>query len=221
MATPQVILRRPATAMLWNIGRWSALAAVVALLVWLVVAPAPAPGRFTLKRKIAVGVAGAGALVVVGAVIAGVQARGFESDAHALCSMTVCTDADQANTLLGMAIDVETFRPKLASVTGGLSGPAIRPVAVRCVHEVARALPAVPLIGIGGVTEVSHALELLMAGAWAVQVGTANFFEPDATITIAEGIGSFLTRKGIPAVADLRGMLQLPNRVAEPAYRRG
>jgi len=128
------------------------------------------------------------------------------------------------NTLLGMAIDVETFRPRLASVTGGLSGPAIRPVAVRCVHQVARALPGVPIIGIGGVTEARHALELLLAGAWAVQIGTANFFDPDVAAKVAEGIGAFLARKGLSGVAELRGMLQLPHlqsRVPEPARRSG
>ena len=125
------------------------------------------------------------------------------------------------NTLLGMAIDVENCRPRLGAVTGGLSGPAIRPVAVRCVYQVARALPGVPIIGIGGITEAEHALEFLLAGAWAVQVGTANFFNPDATIQIAEGIRAFLKRKGLSSVADLRESLRLPDRVPEPAYRSG
>jgi len=125
------------------------------------------------------------------------------------------------NTLLGMAVDVENFRPRLASVTGGLSGPAIRPVAVRCVHQVSRALPGVPIIGIGGITEARHALEFLLAGAWAVQVGTANFINPDVAIQVAEGIAAFLDRKGLSGVAELRERLQLPDRVAEPAYRSG
>lgn len=125
------------------------------------------------------------------------------------------------NTLLGMAIDVENFRPRLAAVTGGLSGPAIRPVAVRCVHQVARALPGVPIIGIGGITNARDALEFLLAGAWAVQVGTANFFNPGAVINVAQGIGAFLREKGLSSVADLRGKLELPDRVPEPAYRRG
>jgi dihydroorotate dehydrogenase (NAD+) catalytic subunit len=125
------------------------------------------------------------------------------------------------NTLLGMAIDVETFRPKLGGVTGGLSGPAIRPVAIRCVHQVAQALPGVPIIGIGGITSAGDAVEFLLAGAWAVQVGTANFYEPDALVRVAQGIGEFLARKGMRSPADLRGRLQVPDRVPEPAYRGG
>ena len=131
-------------------------------------------------------------------------------------------DPDPAHvSSLGMAVDVESFRPRLAAVTGGLSGPAIRPVAVRCVYQVARALPGVPIIGIRGISEPEHALEFLVAGAWAVQVGTANFTNPDATIEIAEGIRSFLKRKGLSSVAELRENLRLPDRVAEPAYRSG
>jgi dihydroorotate dehydrogenase (NAD+) catalytic subunit len=125
------------------------------------------------------------------------------------------------NTLLGMAIDIESFQPKVGAVTGGLSGPAIRPVAVRCVYQVARALPDVPIIGIGGVCTAQDAIEMLLAGAWAVQVGTANFFTPDATIQIAEGIEGFLERKGLAAAADLRGKVKLPEHVREPAYRSG
>jgi dihydroorotate dehydrogenase (NAD+) catalytic subunit len=125
------------------------------------------------------------------------------------------------NTLLGMAIDVESFRPKLGAVTGGLSGPAIRPVAVRCVHQVAQALPDVPIIGIGGITSAPDAVEFLLAGAWAVQVGTANFFNPDALLQVAHGIGQFLARKGLSSPEDLRRKVRLPDRVPEPAYRSG
>jgi dihydroorotate dehydrogenase (NAD+) catalytic subunit len=125
------------------------------------------------------------------------------------------------NTLLGMAIDVESFRPRLSAITGGLSGPAIRPVAVRCVYQVARALPGVPIMGIGGITEARHAIELLVAGAWAVQVGTANFFNPEVTIQVAEGIGAYLREKGLSNVAALREELRLPDRAPEPAYRSG
>ncbi len=125
------------------------------------------------------------------------------------------------NTLLGMAIDVETFRPKLGGVTGGLSGPAIRPIAVRCVHQVARALPDVPIIGIGGVTTAEDAVEFLLAGAWAVQVGTANFFRPAAAIDIAAGIAAHLARKGFARPDELRGKLRLPEDAPEPAYRSG
>ena len=125
------------------------------------------------------------------------------------------------NTLLGMAIDTETFRPKLGAVTGGLSGPAIRPVAVRCVYQVAQALPEVPIIGIGGITAAADAVEFLLAGAWAVQVGTANFFDPSALVEVGEGIREFLARKGLTSPADLRGALQLGRDVPEPAYRSG
>jgi dihydroorotate dehydrogenase (NAD+) catalytic subunit len=125
------------------------------------------------------------------------------------------------NTLLGMAIDVRTFRPKLGAVTGGLSGPAIRPVAIRCVYQVAQALPDVPIIGIGGITRAEDAVEFMLAGAWAVQVGTANFFDPAATITVADGVRDFLAAGGLQAPADLRGKVLVEGRVREPAYRSG
>ncbi len=125
------------------------------------------------------------------------------------------------NTLLGMAVDTETFRPKLGAVTGGLSGPAIRPVAVRCVFHVAEALPEVPIIGIGGITTAADAVEFLLAGAWAVQVGTASFFDPHAITRIAEDLAVFLDRKGLSGPADLRGRAVIPGRVPEPAHRGG
>jgi dihydroorotate dehydrogenase (NAD+) catalytic subunit len=125
------------------------------------------------------------------------------------------------NTLLGMAIDVDTFRPKLGAVTGGLSGPAIKPVAVRCVYQVAQALPEVPIIGIGGIRTAEDAVEFLLAGAWAVQVGTASFFDPQATVRIAEGIRDFLARRGLSSPADLRRKVNVPFPVPEPAYRSG
>jgi dihydroorotate dehydrogenase (NAD+) catalytic subunit len=124
------------------------------------------------------------------------------------------------NTLLGMAIDTETFRPKLGAVTGGLSGPAIRPVAVRCIYQVSRALPTVPIIGIGGVATARDAVELMLAGAWAVQVGTANFFDPAATVRIAQDVLAFLRRRGLASPADLRAGLVVGD-AAEPADRRG
>jgi dihydroorotate dehydrogenase (NAD+) catalytic subunit len=124
------------------------------------------------------------------------------------------------NTLLGMAVDTETFRPKLGAVTGGLSGPAIRPIAVRCIYQVARALPDVPIIGIGGVVTARDAVELMLAGAWAVQVGTANFFDPHATIRIADGVREFLRSKGMASPAELRERLILPADATEPADRR-
>src|SRR5437016_13997790 len=117
------------------------------------------------------------------------------------------------NTLLGMAIDTEAFRPKLGAVTGGLSGPAIRPVAVRCIWQVSRALPGVPIIGIGGVTTGRDAVELMMAGAWAVQVGTANFFDPSAMVTIADGVLDYLRAHGLSSPAELRELVKGPDDV--------
>src|SRR5205823_1474817 len=83
---------------------------------------------------------------------------------------------------LTVAVDTDTFRPKLAAVTGGLSGPALLPITVRAVHEVATALPKVPILGVGGVCTAHDAVELMLAGAWAVQVGTALFSNPMATL---------------------------------------
>ena len=125
------------------------------------------------------------------------------------------------NTLLGMAIDVDAFRPRLGGVTGGLSGPAIRAVAVRCVYEVSQALPDVPIIGIGGVVDARSAVEFLLAGATAVAVGTANYFDPHATVEIARGIGEFLAAKGMSTPDDLRGRLVTPSRPQEPVYLGG
>jgi dihydroorotate dehydrogenase (NAD+) catalytic subunit len=125
------------------------------------------------------------------------------------------------NTLLGMAIDPETFRPRLGAVMGGLSGPAIKPVAVRTVFQVARALPDVPIIGMGGIRNADDAVEFLLAGAWAVAVGTANFFDPHATTQVATGIGEFLARRGMTNPAELRGRVIAPAQADEPAYRSG
>jgi dihydroorotate dehydrogenase (NAD+) catalytic subunit len=125
------------------------------------------------------------------------------------------------NTLLGLAIDVETFRPALGAVTGGLSGPAIRPVAVRAVFQVARALPDVPILGMGGIRSGRDAAEFLLAGAWAVAVGTANFFNPHATIEVAQSLGEILASKGMRSPADLRGRMVTEEPVEELAARGG
>jgi dihydroorotate dehydrogenase (NAD+) catalytic subunit len=125
------------------------------------------------------------------------------------------------NTLLGLAIDVNTFRPRLGAVTGGLSGPAIRPVAVRAVFQVARALPDVPIIGMGGIRTASDAIEFMLAGAWAVAIGTANYFNPHVTIDVARGVGEFLAAKGLGSPADLRGRMIADVEAQEPAYRSG
>ncbi|MFO7983618.1 MAG: dihydroorotate dehydrogenase [Desulfuromonadales bacterium] len=112
------------------------------------------------------------------------------------------------NTLSGMAIDVKTRRPRLANVTGGLSGPAIRPVAVRMVHQVVQAV-SVPVIGVGGIVRPMDALEFLIAGASAVQVGTANFVDPNASIDIIDGIEAFCIEEGIDDIEELIGSLRL------------
>ncbi len=114
------------------------------------------------------------------------------------------------NTLLGMSVDIETRTPHLRNVVGGLSGPAIRPVALRMVHQVYRAGLGVPLIGIGGISTAEDAIQFLICGADAVQVGTANYIEPDAAIRVCEGISAYLERNGLATVAELTGSLQLP-----------
>jgi dihydroorotate dehydrogenase (NAD+) catalytic subunit len=111
------------------------------------------------------------------------------------------------NTITGMAIDIHTRRPKLANITGGLSGPAIRPVAVRMVWQVARAVQ-IPVIGIGGIMTAEDALEFLIAGAAAVQVGTANFINPRATMEILAGIVAYLRAHGFSRLTDLIGSLE-------------
>jgi len=108
------------------------------------------------------------------------------------------------NTLQGMAIDVERRKPALANVIGGLSGPAIRPVAVRCVWLVCRALK-IPVIGVGGIFTARDALEFLLAGAGAVQIGTINFVHPDAWRDIVQGIGEYMEKHRIPKLSDLVG----------------
>ena len=112
------------------------------------------------------------------------------------------------NTLTGMAIDIETRKPKLANITGGLSGPAIRPIAVRMVWQAVLAV-SIPVIGIGGIMTASDALEFLIAGASAVQIGTANFVNPRATLDILEGIETFLLQHHIEKLADIIGTIKI------------
>jgi dihydroorotate dehydrogenase (NAD+) catalytic subunit len=113
------------------------------------------------------------------------------------------------NTFLAMAIDVETRRPKLSNVMGGLSGPAIRPIAVRMVWECHQAVK-LPIIGMGGIATASDALEFLIAGATAVQVGTANFVDPFIWPKLIDGVSSYLERHRIARVSDLVGRLEIP-----------
>lgn len=108
------------------------------------------------------------------------------------------------NTLRGMAIDIETRRPKLANITGGLSGPAIRPVALMMVWEASRSV-RIPVIGIGGIINAQDAIEFMLAGATAIQVGTGNFINPMATIEIIQGIRSYSEGKNIDNIRDIIG----------------
>lgn len=110
------------------------------------------------------------------------------------------------NTLLGMAVDVERRKPILLTVTGGLSGPAVRPVAVRMVWQVAKAV-SIPVVGLGGITDARDALEFIMAGATAVQIGTANFIDPTTCIKVIEGLEDYCSRHGVNDISELRGII--------------
>ncbi len=112
------------------------------------------------------------------------------------------------NTLLGMVINTKTGKPILGAGGGGLSGPAIRPVAVRSVFDVRAALPEVPIIGVGGIASWEHALEFMMAGANAVQIGTANFANPRVTKTVIKGLGRWCKRNAIQEIESIVGKSQ-------------
>jgi dihydroorotate dehydrogenase (NAD+) catalytic subunit len=111
------------------------------------------------------------------------------------------------NTIVGMAIDVNTRKPRLSYGTGGLSGPAIRPIAIRMVYEVAQVVD-VPIMGIGGIASAMDALEFIIAGASAVQIGTANYYDPQVTMKVIDGLDEYCTRKGIDGLGTLRGSIQ-------------
>jgi dihydroorotate dehydrogenase (NAD+) catalytic subunit len=135
------------------------------------------------------------------------------TDVVAVARACVSAGADglsMINTLLGMVIDTETMRPAVAGVTGGLSGPAIRPVAVRCVWQVRQALPDVPIIGIGGVRTGRDALELILAGASLVGVGTAIFHDPSACARIQHELEEELARRGVERLAEVTGLAHQP-----------
>src|SRR5205085_10499634 len=124
----------------------------------------------------------------------GVVARSVEAEgADALCAV---------NTFVGMSIDLNSRRPRLANRTGGLSGPAIRPMAVHLAHQAARAV-RIPVIGVGGIVSAEDALEFLVAGCSAVKVGTANFAEPRAIARVHEGIDAHLVERGLSSPAVL------------------
>ena len=115
------------------------------------------------------------------------------------------TGVSVINTLLGMAIDVETLRPKLGGVTGGLSGPAIKPIAIRAVHQIHSAMPDLPIIGMGGARSVADVVEFVAAGASAVAIGTATFANPVTTLELVEQLPRWLAERGHRRLADLRG----------------
>ena len=108
------------------------------------------------------------------------------------------------NTLMGMSIDIERRRPRLSIATGGLSGPAVKPVAVRMVWQVAKAV-GIPVVGLGGIMTAEDAIEFFMAGATAIEIGTANFINPRATIDVRDGINDWLDRHGCPSPRDIIG----------------
>lgn len=110
------------------------------------------------------------------------------------------------NTLLGMAIDAETRRPKLSTVTGGLSGACVKPVALRMVWQVSKAVK-IPVIGLGGISSAADAIEFMLAGASAIEIGTANFIDPAISVKVAKGIVEYCERHGIANVSDLTGAL--------------
>lgn len=113
------------------------------------------------------------------------------------------------NTIQGMAIDIKTRKPRIANITGGLSGPAIKPIAVRMVYETFRAVK-IPVIGMGGIMNSADAIEFMLAGAAAVAVGTANFVNPSATIDIINGIESFMAENGLTDLKKLTGGIKSP-----------
>ncbi|EGB14141.1 dihydroorotate dehydrogenase family protein [Pseudodesulfovibrio mercurii] len=132
--------------------------------------------------------------------------------------ITTCARAAEAggadslsliNTLSGMAVDIRNRRPRIANVIAGLSGPAIKPVALRCVHQVVHAVD-IPVVGIGGISSAEDALEFLLVGAQAVQVGTANFLRPDFAFGLADEMEKLLAEIGAKGLDEFRGSLQLP-----------
>ena len=112
------------------------------------------------------------------------------------------------NTFVGMAIDLRTRRPRISNITGGLSGPAIKPLALRAVYKCSQAVQ-IPLIGIGGIMTANDALEFIIAGASAVQVGTATFVQPDAALQVIEGIENYLEQHHISSVSELVGSIKI------------
>ena len=110
------------------------------------------------------------------------------------------------NTLMGMAINTKTRKPVLSTITGGLSGPCVKPVALRMVWQVAKVVK-IPVVGLGGICSATDAIEFLLAGASAVQIGTANFIDPMVTVKVIDGINDYLDQNGFTCVRDIIGMI--------------
>ena len=128
------------------------------------------------------------------------------SDIARACEAEGADAVSLINTLMGMAIDIEHRCPKLSIGTGGLSGPAVKPVAVRMVHDVHKAVN-IPVIGLGGIMTAEDAIEFFMAGATAVEIGTANFIDPTVTLKIKKGVASWLEHHGCKSVLDIVGVV--------------
>ncbi len=144
------------------------------------------------------------------------------TDIVAVADAVVAAGADGLsliNTLLGLVVDTDTMAPALAGITGGLSGPAIRPVAVRCVWQVHQAMPDVPILGMGGIRTGLDALQFILAGAGAVSVGTAVFGDPNAPVRVLRELQKALGERGFDRLSDAIGYAHLPGTNRRPAER--
>lgn len=131
----------------------------------------------------------------------------FIADIARACEAEGADSVSLINTLMGMAIDIEHRCPKLSIGTGGLSGPAVKPVAVRMVHDVAKAVK-IPVIGLGGIMTAEDAIEFMMAGATAIEIGTANFIDPAVTVKVKNGMAQWLERHGCKSVKEIIGVVK-------------
>lgn len=131
----------------------------------------------------------------------------FIADIARACEAEGADSVSLINTLMGMAIDIEHRCPKLSIGTGGLSGPAVKPVAVRMVHDVAKAVK-IPVIGLGGIMTAEDAIEFMMAGATAIEIGTANFIDPAVTVKVKTGMAQWLERHGCKSVKEIIGVVK-------------
>ena len=128
------------------------------------------------------------------------------ADIARACEAEGADSVSLINTLMGMAIDIERRRPKLSIGTGGLSGPAVKPVAVRMVHDVHQAV-SIPIVGLGGIMTAEDAIEFFMAGATAIEIGTANFIDPTVTVKVKQGIADWLERHGCQSLSEIIGVV--------------